>query len=267
MEANGMKTIARTLLLTFVLASTLLLWHSPMAFATQDRDHIAAGSSTQHWTGTDELGRDRTLRLAGALLLGLAGSVFAAAIATGLAVGIGVFAAFAHSVVANCLLYLSDLFLTLPWLFLLMMVRSAMPLTMAPLQSAAVTFMLLGLLGWPAYARVCYATALDVRNAEWLVYGRAAGLRTHRLLRKHVLPHLRPLVLTQFLICVPAFLVAEANLGTLGLGVSEPLPSWGSMLLAMQSTAVLASSNWVYLPIVLLVVILFLIELLVQEVT
>ncbi len=261
-----MKIIACTLLLTFVLASSLLLWHSPGTFATQDRDHIAAESSTQHWTGTDELGRDRTLRLAGALLLGLAGSVVAAALATSLAVGVGVFAAFAHTVVANCLLYLSDLFLTLPWLFLLMMVRSALPLTMTPVQSGTLTFMLLGLLGWPAYARVCYATALDVRNAEWLMYGRAAGLPTRRLLQRYVLPHLRPLMLTQFLICVPAFLVAEANLGTLGLGVSEPLPSWGSMLLALQNTSVLAGSNWAYLSIVLLVVILFLMELLVLEV-
>ncbi len=261
-----MKVIACTLLLTFVLASLLLLKRSPASFATQDREHIAAESSAQHWTGTDALGRDRTLRLAGALLLGMAGSVFAATVATSLAVGIGVFAAFTHTIVANCLLYLSDLFLTLPWLFLLMMVRSALPLTMAPLQSAAVTFMLLGLLAWPAYARFCYAAALDVRNAEWLMYGRAAGLPTYRLLQTHVTPHLRPLVVTQFLICVPAFLVAEANLGTLGLGVNEPLPSWGSMLLALQNTAVLAGSRWAYLPIVLLVVILFLMELLVLEI-
>ena len=261
-----MKTIACTVLLTFVLASSLLLWRSSRSFATQDRDHIAAESSTEHWTGTDELGRDRTLRLAGAFLLGLAGSVFAAAIATSLAVGIGVVAAFAHTAVANCVLYISDLFLTLPWLFLLMMVRSALPLTMAPLQSAAVTFLLLGLLGWPAYARLCYTTAWDVRNAEWLLYGRAAGLPTHRLLKKHVLPNLWPILITQFLLCVPAFLVAEANLGTLGLGVSEPLPSWGSLLLAMQNTAVLAHSSWAYLPIVLLVVVLLFMELLVLEV-
>ena len=261
-----MKIVACTLLLMFVLGSSLLVWHSPERVVTQDRDHIAAGSSLQHWTGTDELGRDRTLRLAGALLLGLAGSVFAAAIATSFAVGIGVLAAFTHTFVASCLLYLSDLFLTLPWLFLLMMVRSALPFTMAPVQSAALTFLLLGLLGWPAYARVCYASALDVRDAEWLTYGRATGLPTPRLLQRHVLPHLRPVLLTQFLICVPAFLVAEANLGTLGLGVSEPLPSWGSMLLAMQNSAVLAGSRWVYLPVALLVVVLLLMELLILEV-
>lgn len=261
-----MRAVATWLLLILVAASSLLLWQSHASFATQDRDHIAAPASRQHWTGTDELGRDRTLRLAGALLLGIAGSTFAAAIATGLAVGVGVFAAFAPAAVANCLLYISDLFLTLPWLFLLMMVRAGLPLTMAPLQSAAVTFVLLGLLGWPVYARLCYAEALDLRNAEWLLHGRATGVPTHRLLQAHILPHLRPLALTQFLICVPACLVAEANLGTLGLGISEPLPSWGAMLLALQNSAVLANSHWVYLPIVLLVAVLLLMELLVLEV-
>ena len=261
-----MKRAAFILLLTFTLAAALLLWRSPGGAVAQDRDHIAAGASRQHLTGTDELGRDRTLRLAGALLLGLGGSVSAAALATGLALAVGVLAAFAHPIVASCLLYLSDLFLILPWLFMLMIVRSALPLTMPPMQSAALTFLLLGILGWPACARVCHAEAVDIRDAEWLLHGRATGLPFHRLLRTHVLPHLRPVVLTQFLISVPAFLAAEANLGTLGLGVGEPLPSWGSMLLALGSSAVFTSSHWVYLPILLLVVVLFLMEMLVLEV-
>ena len=260
-----MKRFALTVLLTLTFAACVLTWRSPAGSGAQDRNHIAAPSSPQHWTGTDELGRDRTLRLAGALLLGLSGSIAAAALATSLAVAIGVVAAFAYPAIANCLLYLSDLFLILPWLFMLMIVRSALPLNLAPIHSTGVTFLLLGLLGWPACVRVCYAEALHLRNAEWLLYGRAAGLPRHRLFPVHLLPHLRPIVLTQFLIFVPAFLVAEANLGTLGLGVGEPLPSWGSMLLALQSSAVFASSLWVYLPILLLVTILFLMEMLVLE--
>ena len=91
-------------------------------------------------------------------------------------------------------------------------------------------------------------------------------VRTRQLARRHVLPHLLPLLLSQFLIYVPACLIAEANLGTMGLGISEPLPSWGSMLLSLSSTATLAGSHWVYLPIILLVTILFLLEMLVFEV-
>jgi ABC-type dipeptide/oligopeptide/nickel transport system permease subunit len=93
-----------------------------------------------------------------------------------------------------------------------------------------------------------------------MIQGHACGLRKRQLLHMHLLPHLRPLLLPQFLICLPAFLVAEANLGALGLGIGEPLPSWGAMLLELDNSAMLMSSHWVYLPIVLLVVVLLILE-------
>jgi ABC-type dipeptide/oligopeptide/nickel transport system permease subunit len=261
-----MKATAILLLSALVAVAGMLLLHAHVSYAAQDRDHISEAASALHWAGTDELGRDRAVRIAGALLLGLAGAVMASALATSLAVGFGLIAAFAHPFVANSMLYCSDLFLTLPWLFLLMIVRSTLPLTMSPFQSAALTFLLLGLLGWPVYTRVTYGGALAVRNAEWLVHGRAAGLSAGQLVRKHLMPHLMPLLRVQFLVCIPVFLMGEANLGALGLGVNEPLPSWGSMLLALQNSAMLASSRWVYLPILLLVTVLFLLEMLVLEV-
>jgi ABC-type dipeptide/oligopeptide/nickel transport system permease subunit len=73
-------------------------------------------------------------------------------------------------------------------------------------------------------------------------------------------------LLPQFLICVPAFIAAEANLGSLGLGVGEPLPSWGSMLLELDNSALLARSHWIYLPIALLVVVLLILDSFTSEV-
>jgi peptide/nickel transport system permease protein len=98
-----------------------------------------------------------------------------------------------------------------------------------------------------------------------MIHGRASGLRMGQLIRLHLLPHLRSLLLPQFFVCVPAFIVAEANLGTLGLGITEPLPSWGSMLQELDSSALLATSHWIYLPLILLVVVLFLLESLITE--
>jgi ABC-type dipeptide/oligopeptide/nickel transport system permease subunit len=85
-------------------------------------------------------------------------------------------------------------------------------------------------------------------------------------MRLHLLPHLRPLLLPQFLISVPAFIAAEANLGALGLGVGEPMPSWGSMLLELDNSALLARSHWIYLPIALLVVVLLILDSFTSEV-
>ncbi len=261
-----MRLIALAVLLVLTLAAASELLRSHVSYAAQDREHISSGASPKYLTGTDELGRDRTARMAAALLLGFIGAMAASALATCIAVSVGVTAAFAPRGIGAGLMYLSDLFLALPWLFLLMMIRSVLPLTLAPLESAGVTFLLIALLGWPALARVTHARASAVRNAEWLIQGRAAGLRTRQLARRHVLPHLAPLFLSHFLICIPACIIAEANLGTMGLGISEPLPSWGSMLLALESSATLASSPWVYLPIGMLVTVLLLLELLAFEV-
>lgn len=261
-----MRLAAWVLLAATVLASAWIVYRSPAGYAAQDRDHISEGRSAQHSTGTDELGRDRTVRTAAALLLGLAGAVAASALASSLAVSVGVGAAFALVWVAKSLMYLCDLFLTLPWIFLLMTVRASLPLNLSPIHSAELTFFLLALLGAPVFVRVNYARAFAVRNAEWLVHGRASGLRTMQLARRHVLPHLRPLFLSQFLVYVPVCLIAEANLGTLGLGVTQPLPSWGSMLQELASSAMLAGSHWVYLPIGLLVGVLLMLELVLFEV-
>jgi len=254
------RRISAAILLLLVLAAVFTLWLSHDTVAFQDRDATMAPASARHWAGTDELGRDRMVRVAGALLIGLTGAAIAAVITTTIAASVGLLAAFSPTPIAAILLFLSDAFLALPWLFLLMMARSLLPLTATPMQTAVMTFFILALLGWPACARAVYRGSMALRSSEWMIQGRACGLKNRQLIRLHLLPHLRPLLLPQFLICVPAFIVAEANLGALGLGIGEPMPSWGAMLQELDNSALLFRSHWVYLPIVLLVVVLFLLE-------
>ena len=257
--------MALLLLIAITAAAAIVTIRAPFSYANQDRAHINAATTASHPMGTDDLGRDRSVRVAGALLLGLAGAAAAAALASLLAVSAGAGAAFAPRWIGTMIVYASDVALTLPWLFLLMIVRTALPLNLAPANSAVLTFLVLGSLGWPVFVRLNKARAGALRGAEWMLHGRAAGLRPTQLIRQ-MLPHLSPVLLSQFLIYVPVCIVAEANLGAMGLGISEPLPSWGSMLLEMQSSATLASSHWVYLPVALLVVVLLLLEMLLFEV-
>ena len=107
--------------------------------------------------------------------------------------------------------------------FLLLLVRAALPLTLPAGVTAAVSYALLAALGWPLYVRSVTTRVEAMRRSGWFLHARASGMGLSRVLRVHVVPHLWPISLTQFLLCVPLFLIAEANLGSLGLGVGEPL--------------------------------------------
>ncbi len=255
-----MRVAMLLLLGGLVTVAVLILWTSPHGYAAQDRSVVAAGVSRAYPAGTDELGRDTLVRICAALLLGLFGAGAASLVASGLALFLGGFAAFSPPWTARALLYGGDLFLTLPWIFLLMLVRAALPLTLPPMQSGAITFLLLAVLGAPAFLRVNYRSTSSLLQAGWFVQAHAAGLRPPQIWRQ-MFPHLRPLFWTQFLLYVPACVIAEANLGTLGLGIAQPVPSWGNMLASLQSASLISTSNLIYLPLAVLVLVLVALEL------
>jgi peptide/nickel transport system permease protein len=111
--------------------------------------------------------------------------------------------------------------------------------------------------------------ATSLRESDFAMLARAHGSSGWRLLWRHIVPNLRPIVLAQFWISVPAFILTEANLGMLGLGVAEPLPSWGSLLRELQSYSAISGRPWQFVPLILFIVVVssFHLVLLKEELT
>jgi len=243
------------LLALVALASSGASWWAPADYAAQFRETPNSPPSHQHLLGTDELGRDRFSRVLYGTRVSLLMAPAAALLSTLLALLVGTIAGYLGGSWERAAMAATDLFLSMPWLFLLLAVRAMLPLNVSPMTSVAVTFLLLGLLGWAGSARVLCAGTRGLRTSDFVLQARASGLRGLRLLAIYVMPNLKPVLLAQFWISIPVFIISEANLGILGLGVAEPLPSWGSLLREMESFTSFGFEAWKLVPLVLLVLV------------
>ncbi len=250
-----LRIIAIVLLLVAALAALGANYIVPAGYEHQFRESPDSSPSAQHWLGTDDLGRDRLARVLYGMRVSLLLAPLAAALATVRAALVGGIAGYCGGWVERCLMLVADVFLCVPWIFLLITVRAVLPLNISPEASVVVTFTLLGLLGWAASSRVICAGARDMMKSEFVWMARATGFSGLKLIRLHMIPNLRGTLLAQFWISVPVFIIAEANLGVLGLGVSEPLPSLGSLLRELQHVVTLRPEPWQFVPLIVLIVV------------
>jgi ABC-type dipeptide/oligopeptide/nickel transport system permease subunit len=261
---NLKQRVALVVLGVAVAASLGAGWVAQHSYAEQSREFISAPPSAQFWLGTDDLGRDRFARLLYGTRVSLLLAPAAAFLSTMIAGLIGGAAGYLGGRWERIVTAGVDLFLSLPWLFLLLAVRALLPLNTAPVTSVVITFLLLGCLGWAAPARIIRAGTRTLVSSDYLVQAAASGISRWRLFWRHLLPNLRPILLAQFWISVPLFILSEANLGLLGLGVSDPLPSWGAMLRELENYSAVLKNPWMLAPVVLLVAVVSCLQLLLR---
>jgi peptide/nickel transport system permease protein len=198
--------------------------------------------------GTDDFGRDEFSRMLYggriSLFAGLIATVIALSLAALMGISSGYYGAWIDSTIMRCV----DLFLALPWLYLLFAVRAVLPLQIKTTQTFLLLAGVIGMVGWARPARLLRGIALSAKERNFVMASRGMGASDFYILKRHILPQTYGTLLTLGALLLPQFILAELTLSFLGLGVGEPMPSWGSLLAELQKYNVLTSYWWMYLP-------------------
>ena len=198
--------------------------------------------------GADALGRDILARVAGAARWSLGVALAGALLAILVGALLGAAAASNGRLIDRLVVSTSTTIASLPVVYVVLALRASLPLVMSPGQVFAALTLLFGAVGWPMTAWGMRGILLRERALDYAEAARAAGASRARLLFVHLLPASSGFLVTQVLILVPGFLIAEVTLSFLGLGFPEPTPSWGTMLQEASTVRVVAEAPWMLAP-------------------
>jgi peptide/nickel transport system permease protein len=198
--------------------------------------------------GADGYGRDIFSRLMYGGQVSLLTGLLAAFVSLGLGVLAGVTAGYFGGWLDQLMMRSSELFLALPWLYLLLAVRAALPLHIGTVEAFLLLIVIIGGVGWVRPARLVRGVAMSARERGFVLAARGFGASDFYLIRRHLLPLTWSVVITQATVLIPQYILAEVTLSFLGLGIGEPVPSWGNMLAEARQYHVLISHVWMLAP-------------------
>jgi len=198
--------------------------------------------------GADGSGRDVFARLVHGARLSLAVALLATLGALLIGTLIGGAAGAAGGVADDALMRLSDFVIVLPAMYVVLALRAALPLVLAPAEVFALVAGILALVGWPIVARGVRAIVASERERDYAQAALALGAGRARLLWRHLLPAARGFLAAQAALLVAAFILAEATLSYVGLGFPEPSVSWGVMLQEAANVSAMADAPWTLAP-------------------
>jgi peptide/nickel transport system permease protein len=226
-------------ILLLTLAAMLAPLLAPHAVDAVDLANRRGAPSFAHWFGTDELGRDVFTRVLHGARVSLAIGVISAAVSVLIGTAVGATAGTLRGWTDDLLMRATDAMLVVPRLPLLMVLGAVVQ------PGIPVLILLVGAVGWMETARVVRATVLSLVTRDYVQAAIATGATRWRVMVRHLLPGVAPLIATATTLAVGRGILLESALSFFGVGVQPPAASWGNMLYQAQTT--MTSEPWLAL--------------------
>ncbi|HET7035654.1 MAG TPA: ABC transporter permease [Thermomicrobiaceae bacterium] len=212
-----------------------------------------AGHDPQHILGTDELARDELSRLIYGARVSMAVGLIPTAIITVVGTLVGLVAGWAGGWLDDLLMRLVDAVYAFPaFLFFIVLATVLRDTRFGHLLGGLVLlFTAFAIVGWTDMARLVRGQVLSVKQHEYVEAARALGAPNRRIVFRHILPNSLAPIIVAIAFSIPAYILAEASLSFLGLGVQASVPSWGQMVFD-SFPAILSKSEFVLMPSLLI---------------
>lgn len=202
----------------------ILAGQDPSALDLAGRLKAPGWFGSAHFLGTDQVGRDLWAQVVYGSRVSLAVSGIAAALSALVGISLGTLAGYRAGALDQVITFLTEVQLSVPYLLVALTLLTVVPPGIPTL------ILVLALSGWPTHTRMIRARVLALKHAEFVEAARAAGVSPWRILYRHLLPNALSVVIVILTLQIAQFIIAEATLSFLGLGVPPNVPSWGSMV-------------------------------------